>query len=52
MKSIRKCPKCGEYSLKEECPKCKGQTKTESCHPPAYSFEKEKKFARFRRKEA
>lgn len=34
---IRKCPKCGRYTLKEVCPVC-GE-KTKSAHPSKFSPE-------------
>ncbi len=27
MPKLKKCPKCGRYTLKETCPKCKQKTK-------------------------
>ncbi|HDN76179.1 MAG TPA: RNA-protein complex protein Nop10 [Acidilobales archaeon] len=41
---IRKCPKCGTYTLREECPKC--GTKTKVAHPPRFS--PEDKYVRYR----
>jgi H/ACA ribonucleoprotein complex subunit 3 len=32
---LRKCPKCGRYTLKEICPVC--GTPTKSAHPPRFS---------------
>ena len=32
---IRKCPRCGMYTLKERCPSC--GSKTTSPHPPRFS---------------
>ena len=46
MKRIRKCPKCGFYTLKMKCPKC--NEKTVSAHPPPYS--PEDKYGKYRRK--
>ncbi|ACS89641.1 MULTISPECIES: RNA-protein complex protein Nop10 [Thermococcus] len=34
---IKKCPKCGEYTLKETCPLCGEKTKL--AHPPKFSPE-------------
>ncbi len=34
---IRKCPKCGTYTLMDKCPKCGSQTKV--AHPPRFSPE-------------
>jgi len=34
---MRKCPSCGEYTLKDKCPYC--GTKTRSVAPPRYSPE-------------
>ena len=34
---IKKCPKCGGYTLKEVCPVC--EEKTKSAHPPKFSPE-------------
>ncbi|WP_010478770.1 RNA-protein complex protein Nop10 [Thermococcus zilligii] len=34
---IKKCPKCGRYTLKETCPVC-GE-KTRVAHPPRFSPE-------------
>ena len=41
MKKIRKCPKCGEYSLRETCPNCsnRNEVKTKSAHPAKFSPE-------------
>ena len=33
--SMRKCPRCGRYSLELKCSKCKADTVT--AHPPKYS---------------
>ncbi|MFQ6010464.1 MAG: nucleolar RNA-binding Nop10p family protein [Candidatus Aenigmatarchaeota archaeon] len=43
---MRKCAKCGSYTLKEE--HC--ETKTVSPHPPKFSIEKERKYGKYRRK--
>ena len=43
---IRKCTKCGKYTLEEE--HCK--SKTINPHPPKFSIEKERKYAKYRRK--
>ena len=32
---MRKCPKCGRYTLKQECPVCRSPTV--SPHPAKYS---------------
>ncbi len=32
---IRKCPRCGAYTLKDTCPKC--GFKTVCAHPPRFS---------------
>ncbi len=32
---LRKCPKCGRYTLKERCPVCGAETV--SAHPPRFS---------------
>jgi len=45
--SLYKCPKCGNYTLKEKCPKC-----NESTIPPApakFSIEHAKKYGKYRR---
>jgi H/ACA ribonucleoprotein complex subunit 3 len=34
---LRRCPECGEYTLKDECPKCRG--KTLSPHPAKFSLD-------------
>ncbi|MBS7382318.1 MAG: RNA-protein complex protein Nop10 [Candidatus Methanomethylophilaceae archaeon] len=33
--SLRRCPKCGRYSMKEKCLDCSADTVT--AHPPRYS---------------
>ena len=35
MKHILKCPKCGEYTIKETCQKCR--VKVINIKPPKYS---------------
>jgi H/ACA ribonucleoprotein complex subunit 3 len=42
---INKCPRCGRYTLKENC--C---DKTKSCHPPKFSLDKERRYGKYRRK--
>jgi len=42
---IRRCKKCGAYTLKEE--HC-GEP-TDNPHPPKFSIEKEKKYGKYRR---
>ena len=44
---IRKCPKCGRYTLKDKCPIC-GE-KTVTAHPPKFSLEKEEKYWRYKK---
>jgi len=34
---IKKCPRCGKYTLKETCPLCGEKTKL--AHPPKFSPE-------------
>ncbi len=46
MKHMFKCPKCGEYTLKETCPKC--NIKTVTPRPPRFS--PQDKYAKYRRK--
>ncbi|NPA76285.1 MAG: RNA-protein complex protein Nop10 [Candidatus Diapherotrites archaeon] len=43
---LRKCPKCGRYTLKDVCPVC-GE-KTVSAHPPRFS--PEDKWGEYRRR--
>ncbi len=43
---IKKCPKCGLYTLKDVCPKCGAQTV--SAHPPKFS--PEDRYGEYRRK--
>jgi len=45
MMIIKKCPKCGAYTLKEKCPKCGADTRTP--HPPKFS--PEDKYGKYRR---
>jgi len=45
MTVIKKCPKCGTYTLKETCPKCGEPTKTP--HPPKFS--PQDKYGKYRR---
>jgi len=42
---ILKCPKCNEYTLKENCPVCK--SKTVGVRPPKFS--PEDRFGKYRR---
>lgn len=44
---IKKCSKCGSYTLRNECQKC--ETKTKSPAPAKYS--PEDKYGEYRRKE-
>ena len=46
MKKIRKCGRCGAYTLGQECGKC--GDKTHTAHPAKYS--PEDKWAEYRRK--
>jgi len=46
LKRIRKCARCGAYTLSEKCPRCGGETKT--AHPPKFS--PEDKWAEYRRR--
>lgn len=46
---IRKCPKCGRYTLKNVCSTC--NSNTISPHPPKFSLEKEEKYGKYRRKQ-
>ncbi len=41
---LRKCPKCGTYTLKNECNSCKEETKT--VHPAKFS--PDDKYLRYR----
>jgi len=41
---IRKCPKCGKYTLKDMCDRC--GIKTVSAHPPRFS--PEDKYVKYR----
>lgn len=43
--SLRKCPECGRYTVKEECQTCLCATVT--AHPPRYS--PEDKYGKYRR---
>ena len=45
---MRKCFKCGIYTLKEKCKSCGSETF--SPHPPKFSLEKEKLYGKYRRK--
>ena len=46
MASLRRCPACGTYTLKEECGDCGEKTRDPA--PPKYS--PEDKYAHYRRK--
>lgn len=46
MKKIRKCGKCGAFTLKDSCGACGGKALT--AHPPKFS--PEDKWAEYRRK--
>ena len=46
MKHILKCPKCGQYTIKDKCNKC--GVKTIAPKPPKYS--PQDKYAEYRRK--
>ncbi|MBU5575221.1 MAG: nucleolar RNA-binding Nop10p family protein [Candidatus Aenigmatarchaeota archaeon] len=48
MLSIKKCKKCGKYTLMEYCNICKEKTITP--HPPKFSLEKELKYEKYKRK--
>jgi len=41
---LKKCPKCGVYTLKDTCPKC--SAKTHVAHPSRFS--PEDKYVRYR----
>ena len=41
---IRKCTKCGTYTLKPSCPKCGAETRV--AHPPRFS--PEDKYVKYR----
>jgi len=41
---LRKCPRCGKYTLREKCPVCNVNTKV--AHPPRFS--PEDKYVRYR----
>jgi len=45
MSVIRKCPKCGTYTLEDHCPKCGESTRTP--HPPKFS--PEDRYGKYRR---
>ena len=44
---LRKCSKCGVYTLKNDCPKCNEETK--SAHPAKFS--PDDKYMRYRLEE-
>lgn len=46
MERLRKCIKCGAYTMSEQCPKCGGETHT--AHPPKFS--PEDKYGKYRRR--
>lgn len=50
MKKIRKCPKFGNYTLREKCPNCSNdeEVKTNSAHPAKFS--PEDPYGKYRRK--
>ncbi len=41
---LRRCPKCGTYTLREKCPKCGVDTRV--AHPPRFS--PEDKYVKYR----
>jgi H/ACA ribonucleoprotein complex subunit 3 len=45
MFEMKKCPKCGKYSLKQKCEPCASEN--EIAHPPKFSIED--KYAKYRR---
>jgi len=45
VKRLRKCAKCGRYTLGEKCPKCGGESR--AAHPAKYS--PEDRWAKYRR---
>jgi len=45
MNMIKKCFRCGIYTLKDKCPKCGEKTRTP--HPPKFS--PEDKYGKYRR---
>ncbi|MEM0475331.1 MAG: RNA-protein complex protein Nop10 [Candidatus Norongarragalinales archaeon] len=49
MKDLRKCIKCGRYTLRERCANAKCGGETVAAHPPKYS--PVDKYACYRRKE-
>lgn len=44
---LRKCPKCGRYTLEEKCPG--DGAVTVSAHPPTFSIGRETKYGKYRR---
>lgn len=44
---MRKCDKCGIYTIKEKCPECESETKD----PRPGKFSPEDKYGKYRRKE-
>ena len=44
---IKKCTKCGAYTMKGTCPKC--GVPSSSAHPFKFSLEKEKKYGKYRK---
>lgn len=45
MKHIMKCPKCGQYTMKEKCPKCD----TETTNPKPAKYSPEDNYGKYRR---
>ncbi|MCD6557464.1 MAG: ribosome biogenesis protein [Candidatus Aenigmarchaeota archaeon] len=43
---LRKCPRCGSYSLRDKCEKCDSVTRNP--HPPKFSITD--KYAKYRQK--
>jgi len=46
---IKKCPKCGKYTLKKKCLKKKCNVETVTAHPFKFSLVKEKKYGKYRK---
>jgi len=46
MEKLKKCTRCGSYTMKERCPRCGGETRT--AHPPKFS--PEDKYGEYRRR--
>ncbi|MFX1252803.1 MAG: nucleolar RNA-binding Nop10p family protein [Promethearchaeota archaeon] len=46
-KLMKQCPICQIYTFQDQCSKCRGVTR--SPHPPKFSMERDRKYAKYRR---